>query len=323
VLELAGKFIPAADEVFRLQGGTDPECRLFQKFAEKGHYGGSPGTTRQGTYVTTASGAFLGSVNSNDPKRIADLLRNGLARWQALSREERMFPGDPKEQLPAIRRAEKYYPEDGLVLYATTRDLPRPTSKDAAATLRSLGGLGGRVEEAWNQDFAWFSKAEARQFLAAKPQVGQKHEVPNAVFNRIVCAHLVDNVRGQTTPFEDGHVKKAKLTAEVTAVDGDVVTLRLEGESRTEAEGQRPHGLDMRLLGKATFNMTKERFTAFEMVAAGSRWGGTQNNARRADVAEAPIGLVFTLAGDGHCDRIAPAFNFNRIYRPIIPIAGR
>ena len=41
------QFVPAADEVFRMQNlqtGTDPECRLFQKFAELGHYGGRPGT---------------------------------------------------------------------------------------------------------------------------------------------------------------------------------------------------------------------------------------------------------------------------------------
>ena len=47
MLTLAAKFVPAADEVYRMQNlktGTDPECRLFQKFAELGHYR-RPGTT--------------------------------------------------------------------------------------------------------------------------------------------------------------------------------------------------------------------------------------------------------------------------------------
>ena len=306
------KFVPAADEVYRLQNGSDPECRLFQKFAEQGHYGGRPGTTRQGTYVTTASGAFLGSINSNDPKRIADLLRRGLAQWQALPREERMLPTNPQAQVAAIRRAERFYPQDGLVLYVTSRDLPREAPL-------ALPPRSAWHEHAWNQDYAWFTKGEAKQFLPPRPQVGQKQELPVPVVHRIVCAHLVDNVRGQTTPFEEGHVKKARLTAEVMAVDGDTVSLRLDGETRTADEGQRGHGLDMRLLGKATYDLAKERFTAFEMVAVGSRWGGTQNNSRRADLDAAPIGHVFTLAGDGHCDRIAPAFNFHRIYRPVIP----
>jgi hypothetical protein len=75
VLTLAAKFVPAADEVYRMQNlktSTDPECRLFQKFAEQGHYR-RPGTTRQGTYCVSPSGVLLGSINSNDPQRIADL----------------------------------------------------------------------------------------------------------------------------------------------------------------------------------------------------------------------------------------------------------
>jgi len=90
VLALTAQFVPAADEVFRLQGGTDPECRLFQKFAEQGHYGGRPGTTRQGTYAATPSGELLASINSNDPQRIADMLRRALDKWQTLPRTARV-----------------------------------------------------------------------------------------------------------------------------------------------------------------------------------------------------------------------------------------
>ena len=127
MLKLAAKFVPAADEVYRMQNqdGTDPECRLFQKFAELGHYGGRPGTTRQGTYATTPSGVLLGSINSNDPVRIADMLQRALAKWQTLSREDRMSSTDPQKQLADIKRPERFYPKDGLVLYVTSRDMPR------------------------------------------------------------------------------------------------------------------------------------------------------------------------------------------------------
>jgi hypothetical protein len=115
VLELAAKFVPAADEVYRMQNpqtGTDPECRLFQKFAELGHYR-QPGTTRQGTYCVSPSGVLLGSINSNDPGRVLDLLAKSLAKWEALSREERLLPTDPKKQRAEIHRPERFYPEDG------------------------------------------------------------------------------------------------------------------------------------------------------------------------------------------------------------------
>ncbi len=212
-----------------------------------------------------------------------------------------------------IKRPERFYPENGLVLYVTSRDMPRDPQKPnpTAGTWREL---------AWNQDYAWFTKDEAKQFLPAQPQVGKKQELPVPILHRIACAHLVDNVRGQTAPFEERQVKKARLTTEVTAVDGNVVTLRLAGETRTEAEGFRRHGLDMRLLGKATYDLTKERFLTFEMVALGTRWGGTQNNSRRGDLDEAPIGLLFTLAGDSPCERIAPAFNHHPVYRPVVAV---
>ena len=137
--------------------------------------------------------------------------------------------------------------------------------------------------------------------------------------HRLACAHLVDNVRGQTVPFEEHQVTKARLVAEVTGVDANVVTLRLEGETRTaDGEGPRNHGLEMRLLGKATYDLSKERFRTFEMVAVGSRWGGTKNNSRRGDVDESPIALLFALAGDGPCERVAPAFYQHPVYHPVV-----
>ncbi len=313
MLKLTAKFVPAADEVYRLQNprtGTDPECRLFQKFAELGHYR-QPGATRQGTYCVTPSGVLLASMNSNDPKRISDMLEKALAKWESLKREERLLPTDPEKQRGEIKRSERFYPEDGLVLYLTARDMPREAqeAKPAREDWRVF---------AWNQDFAWFTKSEAKQFVPPEPKVGKKQDLSLPLVHRIACAHLVDNVRGQTAPFEENQVKKARLTAEVTAVDGNVVALRLEGETRTEMSGPRKHGLDMRLLGKATYDLTKARFLTFELVALGSRWGGTQLNGRRGDSDAAPIGILFTLAGDSPCERVAPAFSHHELYRPVV-----
>src|SRR5262249_18793825 len=192
-----------------LKTGTDPECRLFQKFAERGHYR-RPGTTRQGTYCVSPSGVLLGSLNSNDPKRIADLLEKSLAKWDTLPREERLRPTDPRHDPPHVPRPERYYPEGGLVLNVTARDLPREGGK------ANPGRAGGR-EIAWNQDFAWFTKAEARQFVPAEAKVGKRQDLPVPLLHRIACAHLIDNVRGQTSPFEESQVKKARPSTHLTA----------------------------------------------------------------------------------------------------------
>lgn len=311
--ELAAKFVSAADEVYRMQNlqtGTDPECRLFQKFAEKGHYR-RPGGSRQGTYCVSPSGVLLGSMNSNDPTRIADLLEQSLAKWATLPREERLLPTDPQKQLADIKRPERHYPDGGLVLNVTSRDMPREKAAPTPARARWR-------EFAWNQDFAWFTKAEARQFFPPEAKVGAKQDLPVALLHRIACAHLIDNVRGQTSPFEESQVKKARLTTEVTAVDGDIISLRLEGETRAAMEDRYEHGLDMRLLGNATFDRSTGRFRAFELVAVGTRWGRTQLNGRRNDTDPAPIGILFTLAEDTACERVAPAFTRHAVYRPVM-----
>jgi hypothetical protein len=305
VLKLVARFVPAADEVHRLQMGADPECKLFQTVCEQGHYGGRAKTsTRQGTYAAAPSGVMLASINSNDPVQVARMLQRALARWETLTRAERLLPEDPDKQSAAVKRPERLYPRDGLVLRVYSRDMPRETL---------LSGWRGK---AWNQDFAWFTSKEVKQFLPAQLQVGQKQEVPAPVIRRMACVHLVDNVRGQTTPFEEQHIKKARLTAEVAAVNGDVVALCLEGE--TQAAEDKKRSFETRLLGKATYDLKKERFLTFELVAVGTRSGGTQFNFRRDDLAPAPMGILFTLAGDGPGERVAPAFYYHRSYRAVL-----
>jgi hypothetical protein len=315
---MTAKFVPAADEVYRMQNletGTDPECRLFQKFSEIGHYR-QPGSSRQGMYCVTPSGVLLGSANSNDPKRILELLEKSLAKWATLSREERLMATDPREQLANIKRAERFYPEDGLVLSVNSRDLPRGEDKPKVDQPNSA--RANWRETAWNQDFAWFTKVEAQQFLPSEVKMGAKHDLPVAIVNRIACAHLIDNVRGQTSPFHEHQLKKARLTAEVTAVDGKKVSLRFDGETSAAMDSPRKHSLDMNLAGTATFDQTKGRFTAFELTAVGIRAGSTQLNGRRGDTDPAAIGILFTLAGDTPAERIAPAFSQHRVYRPVV-----
>jgi hypothetical protein len=150
------------DEVSRLQRGSDIDCLHFQGIAEQGHYAGrvQPSGTRQGTYAAAPSGVMLASVNSSDPERMLEMLRQALAKWEALSRAERLLPEEPDPTAADARRGERLYPADGLVLRVNSRDLPR-------------AGQGAEVEwtaRAWNQDFAWFTREEARQLLPEAPE---------------------------------------------------------------------------------------------------------------------------------------------------------
>ena len=311
-MELVQNFLPVADEVFRLQRGNDDECRLFQKFADQGHYR-TPGTTRQGTYAVTPNGTLLASINSTSPERIAGMMESALARWKDLTPEERLFPKESASDEANIRRFEGMYPKDGLVLKVNTRDFPRENVQP------------GWRADAWNQDYAWFKKDEARAFLPRRIHVGARQQLATPVVNRLARFCLVDNVRGQTNYWPAGAVQQAELISFVTAVEGNLVTLRLRGaawlewdfrwtpERRRNREPQRQsslHGYNPTLFGRAQYDLATERFVSFEMVASGRRWGRTSLNGRTGDEEGGPMGVAFALGRDIPAEHVTPA-HFN------------
>lgn len=297
MIELAGQFVATTDEVWRLQRGSDPECVFFQQMAEHGHYGGRPGTTRQGIYVCSPSGKFLASVNSNNADRVLAMMERGLRAWKALSEEERRRP--PDAQFQPEHRWEDSYPADGLVLTQITRDLPLACTPDAPCEVK------------WNQDHVWFSKEEARRWLADDPTVGSRHEVPWDIVSRLARLHLVDSVKGQTARFSERGVDGSAIRTEVVERTGNLVGLKITGQTRGESPGfgrrASPHGVVTRLLGHATYDLDKEAFVEFELIALGRRWGHTRYNSRRRDPESGPLGYVFRLASP-EAPRIAPAF---------------
>lgn len=306
IIKLAEKFVPATDEVWRLQRGDGPECRYFQNFADHAHYRRAGGT-RQGIYVCTAAGELLGSLNSNDPAAVAKMLRASLEKWSATPEPERRLPKNV-EFKPA-HRWEDSFPKDGLVLLSANRDLPADGDPSHAAADR------------WNRDHAWFSREEARAWLPTDPRIGAKHDLPKMLLHRLARFHLVDNVRGQTLPFAPAEVRNAQIQTEVTQRIGDRVHLRITGRIRTSAgkewllkdtgwtpRSHAPHGVETKLLGRAVYDLSSSAFTSFELIALGRRQGYTEMNARGRGPGGGPIGFVFTLAPRTPAHRVAPAF---------------
>ncbi len=307
VQELAGGFVPATDETWRLQTSDDPQARFFRTMVD-----GSPEPirgSRQGTYVCTPGGELLARVNSTDPRRIAETLRKGLAAWEALPAEARARPA-PASASPA-HRFEDSFPADGLVLDAVHRDLEG--SGDAWVP------GGGR----WNVDHVWFSPDEARGWVPLEDTVGARVDLPRFLRERLARFHLVDNVRGQEGPFAPEDVELSEVASTVVAIEGDRVVLTIEGRTRTVSDGvwklgenlwkqfpNRPRGVEARLAGGAVFDRTTERFVSFQLVALGESWGGSGLNGRRGAEPDArqPLAWRFTRAGDLPADRVPPAF---------------
>ena len=291
--KLAAEFVVAADACDRMQKEfcQDEDALLFRKFAKqrtlvKGNRGGA-----QGHYAVSPSGELLAASSSADPKVLVEMMKQGLAKWATLSREKRLLADSPDPKASENwRLKEKMYPDDGLALRVVARDQKRERWPDS------------------NLDYAWFRKAEARALLPAEPKKGAKHNVPRELVQRLARFHLLDNVHALNyTFFPKEAIEKARLTSTVVAVDGDLVSLSFEGETRASIISPEKIGYEPKLLGRGTFNLKEQEFTSFELVAVGMRWGLGNCN-QRHDAAPALMGIVFTLAGESQAERLPPAF---------------
>lgn len=277
----------------------DVEGDFFRRFCELGHYrgGDDSNNTRQGIYAVTPAGHLLASTNTRDSAEVAEILSKAWESWKSVPVAERRLEGDPRELAGQVERLESKYPQDGLVLKSYSRDLPRD---DAPTDWR---------QDAWNQDFAWFKKEEA--LALATPGSSRA-----AILSRFIRTSLLDNVRGQTEAYEPNDVTESLMHFECVREEGSERHIEITGSFRNDRPYEPAYedipeeplrGTDGKILGSATFDTEKKRFTSFEMIALGIRWGGTRHNGRYDDPGPSQMGWAFVLAGDSPAERIAPA----------------
>ncbi len=295
--------MPAADEVYRLQTDDDADCRFFRA-AVYGDARPRKGSM-QGTYVFAPSGELLGRLNSLHADKVVAMLTAALEKWDALEDGRRWLT--ERSGLEPEHRWEDSYPEGGLVLMRTARDVPG--EDPAAEPLRPF-----------NRGQVWFSAAEARRWLPEKIAAGETHEISDDLLLRLACFHLVDNVRGQTIPFAPEEIE-GKIAVTVESVSDGVASLSIRGETAAMALGpwllgdnywkpkrEWPRVVGTTVVGVARFDIEANRFTLFDLVALGDRDGRTGFNGRARERSShgAPIGFVFRLAPATL--RVAPTF---------------
>jgi len=293
VQKLAAEFVVAADACDRMQKEfcQDEDALLFRKFAKQRTLKASNRGGAQGHYAVAPSGELLAASSSSNYKVLVEMMKQGLAKWATLPREKRLLPKPPDPKAAENwRRKEELYPDDGLVLRVVARDQKRERWPDS------------------NLDYAWFRKDEARALLPVKPKKDAKHDVPRELVQRLACFHLLDNVHALNyTFFPKEAIEKARLTSTVIQIKGDLVSLSFDGETRASLVSPKKIGYEPKLLGRATFNLKEQKFSSFELLAVGLRWGLGNCN-QRHNPAPALMGIVFTLAGGSQAERLPPAF---------------
>lgn len=253
-------------------------------------------------YACTSEGELLGSINTRDAAPLLDVLEQSLERWR--QRPAGGASNDVPETYAVDPRLGWSYPENGLALKVTVRDLPRNSDE---------------VDARHNIDFAWFTEEEVRSLVPGDARHGQTWRAPDFFTRRLALRHFIDTVRGQSPGWRDDNLKEGDIRLTVESAEADLIRLRMDGRIHLEAEPtyetnpfskltvDKPRGLNLTLYGMLAFDSRRRTVESFDAVATGDRWGYTTYNVRFDDPGPAPIGFAFELGSDDPIERTPPA----------------
>lgn len=283
------KFVPLAMDDWYLRRQNDACGKFFMDMTRESPRGDVGDNTRQGRYAFTAAGKFLGFNNNRGPERMLAMLRDSLAKWEALPAEARQPPAD----LADMPREDRYFrvpPADGAVIKAFTRVLERSadgTLSSVTPPEQSAGdfrhrGLGAAV------DHLWLSAADLKALLPpADAATGTSVPLPRPIAQRIARYHLVDSTRGEPPHWKRAEVKTITFTLTVESPHRS----KLSGHVHLEtANGTR--GFTATLDGWLEHDGGK--LTALQAAATGEHWGESPLTAG-ARHGKTPLGIAFVL----------------------------
>jgi hypothetical protein len=268
----------------------------------------------------TASGKFLCVHSPGTICRDCDA-RRALLSWNSLPAAERK-PG-------AV-----------LVGKAGKSDAKIPTPPPGALVLqvfesRLTGDVKGEVGRrkkhetfSWGEyepgrDQIWLSEPEWKALVPRARKKGERYPLAPAVAGRLL-ARMTDWSEANGASWRKHHVRAQDLTLTVDDVSSAVIRLRLEGSVRlahdAPKEAVRYHPslrplhhpdpkafarFDGRALGYLTYDLEKQAFTRFDVVALGEYVGPLLNSYRNEDrqsfylIKPCPLGVSFEIAPPG------------------------
>jgi hypothetical protein len=286
------KFVPLAMDDWYLRRQQDEHGKFFREMTRESPRGNAGDNTRQGRYVFTATGKFLGFNNNRGADRILAMLRDALAKWEGLSDAERK-PAALAGEVKLQPQYDRTPPQDGAVVKVYTRVLNRAADGTLTACTppaREEGNFEHRGLAA-AVDHLWLTPDDIQSLLPDKnAKTGAPMPLPRALAQRIARFHLTDSTRGEPPHWRKDEVKSVTLTLTPEKAG----RARLSGTFHLETkDGQR--GCTGSLDGWLEHKDGK--LTAFQAAATGEHWGDGPFT-RGSRPGKSPIGFAFVLCPD-------------------------
>ncbi len=309
-------FVPITTDINKTIHRRDAVGDFFRKIAEQGHYAGitKPTSTRQGLYVSTADGQLLASVNSTRADSVLRMMKRAVEEFEKIKNKAQPEISDKPD---VDKRYAVKFPNGGMILRVTCRDLPRESNTD---------------HETWRHNFdnLWLTADEVKSFSPQRDggvyKQGQEYKIPDAIIARIAKHHFVDHVKGEAPGWKSESVKISTASAKVIGVSKGAIQIELTGRVRcvqkpnkrvnayTGKVVDRESGVDLRLSGRMSWDVEKAEFSRFDWVAYGDRWGTARYNFRHQDMEKNPIGFALNLLPTIPENMSQPKFIYNSYY---------
>ena len=279
---LKEKFIAVTGDDWYQRRRDDDEGKFFRSVVRQSPRKGSH--TKQGHYVLTAGGRFLGFNNNRGPERRLKMMREALQKWEAVRGQEKglKIPGEGK----ADPRFHHELPKGAQIVKVFTRCLEEQDGK-----LKKMSN--DRVGNQAAVDHLWLRQEEIAALGKLISSGGG--EVPEYIAWRIAKFHLLDNTRGEPRSW-----KKSELKSWSLKVDGKGAMI---GEFFIES----PDG-DQGYTGtiRGGLAVKEGKLTPFDALILGKHWGESRYT-RGARPGKTLLGKVFQLSdGKLNRDRIPP-----------------
>ena len=303
---LNDEFVCVAIDCSVYQQQQDKAGEFFRKIAEQGHYAGrtKPTGTRQGEYVCTPDGELLGSINSTTAREVSGVTYQALRKWKFQYVDEKYTPVSNKFERD--KRFDINPTKQTIVLRESMRDLPRRNQQPV---------------DSWrhNHDHVWLTESESMAFIPDELTVDAEKSIDDKIANRIALYHLVDSVRGSSSPWKPGDLETCELKTRISDVNDDEIRLTLSGIMKVNQKptGElnpfsnkritKDRGLNLKITGRLVLDRKSNTYSRFDIIAVGDRWGADVYNHRQNDLDRAMIGFAFELA-DPKSANVAPVF---------------
>lgn len=257
-------------------------------------------SVHQGVYAITASGVFLGKIDTGwptyDPIKSLENLRAAKSKYDELDKSQRVGSLNFTEKDRSLIHQDNNELFGGTKLITTARHYP----------FAEMELFDSRHPEYSKRDSLWFSSTETKGLLPPKLEEGASADVSKVVVERLLLhGHLMFGCPAWWTE----HIKQSQLQVTVSGVSGNKIHLRYEGKFEMIADSRwNKSNYAGNLMGGAVWDTSKNSFDALEWVAIGDRaLQELQSNLHRGNTKTTKVASYIRLANkSSHEQQLVP-----------------